>query len=254
MSTIVTRAGKGSALTWTEADANFTNLNNDKAELVSPTFTGTPSAPTAVVGTNTTQVATTAYTKAEIASDRPYSDTNPLMDGTAAQGSSTKVSRQDHVHPSDTTKASLAGATFTGQVKGITPVSADDLTRKDYVDGKTASGTYTPTFSSYSNCSGASVKNSRPWRYTQIGNIISFSGTLTLTVNTASFTYFYFTLPVAGNIANDADGTGSGYARNTADSPVAVSAYAADDSALAQWTSSGTGTTTVYLYGEYLIQ
>jgi len=30
MSTIVTRAGKGSALTWTEGDANFTNLNTDK--------------------------------------------------------------------------------------------------------------------------------------------------------------------------------------------------------------------------------
>lgn len=32
MSTIVTRAGKGSALTWTEADDNFTNLNADKVE------------------------------------------------------------------------------------------------------------------------------------------------------------------------------------------------------------------------------
>ena len=32
MSTIVTRAGKGSALTWTEGDANVTNLNNDKME------------------------------------------------------------------------------------------------------------------------------------------------------------------------------------------------------------------------------
>jgi len=31
MSTIVTRAGKGSPLTHTEVDANFTNLNNDKA-------------------------------------------------------------------------------------------------------------------------------------------------------------------------------------------------------------------------------
>lgn len=31
MSTIVTRAGKGSALTHTELDANFTNLNSDKA-------------------------------------------------------------------------------------------------------------------------------------------------------------------------------------------------------------------------------
>jgi hypothetical protein len=32
MSTIVTRASKGSALTWTEGDANITNLNNDKME------------------------------------------------------------------------------------------------------------------------------------------------------------------------------------------------------------------------------
>jgi hypothetical protein len=32
MATIVTRAGKGSALTYTEADANFTNLNNAKIE------------------------------------------------------------------------------------------------------------------------------------------------------------------------------------------------------------------------------
>lgn len=36
-----------------------------KANLVSPTFTGTPTAPTAAVGTNTTQVATTAHVYAE---------------------------------------------------------------------------------------------------------------------------------------------------------------------------------------------
>lgn len=33
MSTITTRAGKGSALSWIEADANFTNLNIDKLEV-----------------------------------------------------------------------------------------------------------------------------------------------------------------------------------------------------------------------------
>ena len=32
MSTITTRAGKGSPLTYDEMDANFTNLNNDKLE------------------------------------------------------------------------------------------------------------------------------------------------------------------------------------------------------------------------------
>jgi hypothetical protein len=40
MATIVTRAGKGSALTWTEGDANVTNLNNDKLEASGGTITG----------------------------------------------------------------------------------------------------------------------------------------------------------------------------------------------------------------------
>lgn len=39
------------------------------APLASPTLTGTPAAPTAAVGTNTTQIATTAYVNAEIAND-----------------------------------------------------------------------------------------------------------------------------------------------------------------------------------------
>ena len=74
MATIVTRAGKGSPLTHTEVDANFTNLNDEaatKAPLASPALTGTPTAPTASVGTNTTQVATTAFVNAEIANDAP---------------------------------------------------------------------------------------------------------------------------------------------------------------------------------------
>ena len=40
-----------------------------KSDLASPTFTGVPAAPTAVVGTNSTQLATTAFVNAEIASD-----------------------------------------------------------------------------------------------------------------------------------------------------------------------------------------
>ncbi len=39
------------------------------APTLSPTFTGTPVAPTAIQGTNTTQVATTAFVNAEIAAD-----------------------------------------------------------------------------------------------------------------------------------------------------------------------------------------
>ena len=40
-----------------------------KAPIASPTFTGTPAAPTAAQGTNTTQIATTAFVNAEIAAD-----------------------------------------------------------------------------------------------------------------------------------------------------------------------------------------
>ena len=44
---------------------------NELAPLASPALTGTPTAPTASVGTNTTQIATTAYVNAEIANDAP---------------------------------------------------------------------------------------------------------------------------------------------------------------------------------------
>lgn len=48
----------------TEIDTEFNNIATavaTKADIVSPTFTGTPAAPTATAGTNTTQVATTAF-------------------------------------------------------------------------------------------------------------------------------------------------------------------------------------------------
>ena len=51
---------EGGALTSTQVDASLL------ATLASPTFTGTPAAPTAAVGTNTTQLATTAYVQAEV--------------------------------------------------------------------------------------------------------------------------------------------------------------------------------------------
>lgn len=41
MTTIVTRAGKGSPLTNTEVDTNFTNLNSDKLEVNNASATGT---------------------------------------------------------------------------------------------------------------------------------------------------------------------------------------------------------------------
>jgi hypothetical protein len=42
------------------------NAWNTKASIASPVFTGTPTAPTAPAGTNTTQLATTAFTRGEV--------------------------------------------------------------------------------------------------------------------------------------------------------------------------------------------
>ena len=68
-----------SATTLTSLTASITELNyvdgvtsaiqtqlDAKAALASPALTGTPTAPTASTGTNTTQIATTAYVQAEI--------------------------------------------------------------------------------------------------------------------------------------------------------------------------------------------
>jgi hypothetical protein len=54
----------------TEINTEFNNIATavaTKADLVSPTFTGTPEAPTASAGDNSTQIATTAYADAAIA-------------------------------------------------------------------------------------------------------------------------------------------------------------------------------------------
>jgi hypothetical protein len=65
MSVIVTRAAKGSALTWAEADANYTNLNNGKAEASNSTLNGTAS----VEGLKMTQRTVTAATYTAVTSD-----------------------------------------------------------------------------------------------------------------------------------------------------------------------------------------
>ena len=57
----------------TEIDTEFNNIATavaTKADLASPTFTGTPLAPTASAGTNNTQLATTAYADAAVAAVR----------------------------------------------------------------------------------------------------------------------------------------------------------------------------------------
>jgi hypothetical protein len=84
MSTIVTRAGKGSALTWTEGDANINNLNNDKIELtdLSVGAEGTASGDGSIAYDNATGVFT--YTPPVIPAagiSNVVEDTTPQLGG-----------------------------------------------------------------------------------------------------------------------------------------------------------------------------
>jgi microcystin-dependent protein len=69
-----------------ELDTEFNNLATSsatKADLLSPAFTGTPTAPTAVVGTSTTQLATTAFV---VANTSPTGTIHMWPTGTAPTG------------------------------------------------------------------------------------------------------------------------------------------------------------------------
>lgn len=74
------------------------------------TLTAGGTSTTPATDNNSTSIATTAYVVGQAAA------TAPVMDGTAAVGTSLRYARQDHVHPSDTTRAPLASPTFTGTV------------------------------------------------------------------------------------------------------------------------------------------
>lgn len=81
------------------------------AELASPAFTGTPTAPTAAANTNTTQVATTGFVLGQAATAAPQAL------GTAAVGNSTRFARENHVHAMPTLDA-LTNVTITSNVNG----------------------------------------------------------------------------------------------------------------------------------------
>ena len=96
MSTITTRAGKGSPLTNNEVDANFTNLNTDKAELSGAAFTG-------------------AITTTSTVDGRDVATDGSKLDGIEASADVT-----------DTTNVTAAGALMDSEVTNLAQVKAFD--------------------------------------------------------------------------------------------------------------------------------
>lgn len=115
-------AAVGSSTKWAHED-HVHPTDTSRAPLASPALTGTPTAPTAAFGTNTTQLATTAFVLGQAGGSAP------VMDGTAAAGSSSAYARADHVHPTDTSRAPLASPTFTGTPAAPTATAGDNSTK-----------------------------------------------------------------------------------------------------------------------------
>jgi hypothetical protein len=149
-STYQTLAGMSSYLTTATAATTYYPLSGNpsaflvaadiagKSNLASPTFTGTPLSTTAAADTNTTQLATTAFVVGQAGS------ATPVVDGTAAVGTSLRYARQDHVHPTDTSRAALASPSLTGTPLSTTAAVDTNTTQiatTAYVVAQAASAT-----------------------------------------------------------------------------------------------------------------
>lgn len=111
-------------ITITESQVtNLTTHLNAKAPLASPSLTGTPTAPTAAVNTNTTQIATTAFVTRAINNLGTAAFTNTSDYATAAQGTLA------------TNAMPKSGGTFTGAVTlAANPTTNLGAATKQYVD------------------------------------------------------------------------------------------------------------------------
>jgi len=99
------------------------------APLADPTFTGVPAAPTAGAGTNTTQLATTAFVNGEVAAlvDSAPGTLDTLNELAAALNDDANFSTT--VTNSIATKMPLAGGTFTGDVSFGDNVTSSNVQR-----------------------------------------------------------------------------------------------------------------------------
>jgi hypothetical protein len=120
-------AAPGTQGTYSRSD-HIHPTDTTRAPIISPNFTGNPTAPTPIPGDNDTSIATTAFVTSAVASGGgggSPSNSNPVMDGVANPGLSTLYSRGDHVHPIDTSRAPISSPVFTGDPQAPTPGPGD---------------------------------------------------------------------------------------------------------------------------------
>jgi hypothetical protein len=185
-----------------------------KANLASPTFTGTPTLPTGTIattqtaGNNSTAVATTAYVQTAVSNlvDTAPEALNTLNELAAALGDDANFATTTATNLG--LKAPLASPTFTGTVTVPTPVNNTDASTKAYVDStvSTTAGTASTALSNHES----DTTNIHGIADTSI--LVTTTGTQTLTNKT-------ITTPT-GLVKND---VGLGNVDNTSDANKPVS-------------------------------
>ena len=156
-------AGKTGVVTLVKADVGLGNVDNTsdinkpistaqqsalnlKANLASPALTGTPSAPTATVGTSTSQIATTAFVNAEIANDaapKSHVGSTGTSHGVATTSVAGFMSAADKIK----LDSMGSGGDYTHPVSGVTAGTYKSVTVD--VNGHVTSGTNPTTLVGY---------------------------------------------------------------------------------------------------------
>ena len=142
----LTRPGdhtKNAPLTNAEVDTNFINLDADlelRAPIDSPEFTGVPTAPTAPLGTNTTQLATTEFVARALEPANSGVDSRAPIDSPALTGmptaptalpgtNTTQIATTEFVTTGLDLKAPIESPALTGVPTAPTATAGDSSTK-----------------------------------------------------------------------------------------------------------------------------
>jgi hypothetical protein len=120
--------------------SNLTTLVGTKAPLASPALTGVPTAPTAAADTSTTQIATTAFAKAEADAAQAAAEATASADATS-KANAAKTAAEATASADATTKANNAksGAEATASADATSKANAAQAAAIAYADALTTS-------------------------------------------------------------------------------------------------------------------